>query len=144
MFICRAGSAFRPRGATAGLAEAFATTLILPAQQQGVRPRIDSVARDAGLILANVIEINSIAILKSALLADMGATILPLAPLGAEVAAGAMQAHRLDPGMSRSVTLCASRNIPLTNAATAVKRLVHQVTQELCASGAWPGARVTG
>ena len=50
-----------------------------------MRPRIESVARGAGLALPNVIEINSIAILKSALLADMGATILPLAPLLAEI-----------------------------------------------------------
>ncbi len=142
MFICRAGSAFSPAGASVSLAAALATTLILPAQQQGVRPRIDSVARQAGLTLANVIEINSIAILKSALLADMGATILPTAPLHAEVASGAMQARPLDPPVARSVTLCASRNIPLTNAATAISALVHQVTRELCAGGAWMGARL--
>ncbi|MES2898640.1 MAG: LysR substrate-binding domain-containing protein [Pseudomonadota bacterium] len=144
MFICRAGSVFSPAGASVSLAAALATTLILPAQQQGVRPRIDSVARQAGLALANVIEINSIAILKSALLADMGATILPTAPLHAEVASGAMQARPLDPPVARSVTLCASRNIPLTNAATAISALVHQVTRELCAGGAWMGARLPG
>ncbi len=142
VFICRAGSGFNPAGAAVSLADALGTTLILPAQQQGVRPRIDSVARAAGLTLATVIEINSIAILKSALLADMGATILPVAPLGAEVSSGAMQARPIDPPIARSVTLCASRNIPLTNAATAVSGLVHQVTRELCASGAWPGARL--
>ncbi|MES2015341.1 MAG: LysR substrate-binding domain-containing protein [Pseudomonadota bacterium] len=143
MFIARPGSAFSPLGATVSLADALATTLILPAQQQGVRPRIDSVAREAGLALSTVIEINSIAILKSALLADMGATILPLAPLLAEINAGALQARAIDhPGMARSVTLCASRNIPLTNAAAAVSRLVQEVTRELCDSGAWLGARL--
>jgi len=143
MFICRSGSAQAPAGQDVTLAEALASTLILPAQQQGVRPRIESVARGAGLALSQVIEINSIAILKSALLADMGATILPLAPLLAEVASGALQAWPISaPAMSRSVTLCASKNIPLTNAATAVSRLVHQVTRELCDSGAWTGARL--
>lgn len=141
MFIARTGSAFGPPGATVSLAEALATTLILPAQQQGVRPLIESMARGAGLALSDVIEINSIAILKSALLADMGATILPLAPLLAEINGGALQARPLhSPALSRSVTLCASRNIPLTNAAAAVSRLVHEVTRELCASGAWLGA----
>jgi LysR family nitrogen assimilation transcriptional regulator len=148
MFICRAGSPFDPPGdGVAGansvtLAEALATTLILPALQQGVRPRIEQVARAAGLALSNVIEINSIAILKSALLADMGATILPLAPLLAEVGSGALLARPIAPALSRSVTLCASRNIPLTNAASAVGKLVHQVTRELCDSGAWLGARL--
>jgi LysR family nitrogen assimilation transcriptional regulator len=40
------------------------------------------------------------------------------------------------------VVLCASRNIPLTNAAAAIGRLVRQVTAQLCANGAWPGARL--
>jgi LysR family nitrogen assimilation transcriptional regulator len=143
MFICRTGSELVPLGDTVTLADALATPLILPAQQQGVRPRIENVARGAGLVLANVIEINSIAILKSALLADMGATILPVAPLLAEVSSGAMQARHIhSPSISRSVILCASRNIPLTNAAAAVSRLVHQVTRELCDSGAWIGARL--
>ena len=142
-FICRAGSAFGPPGATVALAEALATTLILPAQQQGVRPHIENVAREAGLHLSNVIEINSIAILKSAILADMGATILPVAPLLADIERGAMLARPIhSPALARKVTLCASRNIPLTNAAAAVKRLVHQVTEELCAGGAWPGAHL--
>jgi LysR family nitrogen assimilation transcriptional regulator len=39
------------------------------------------------------------------------------------------------------VVLCTSKNIPLTNAAAAVSRLVAQVATELCVSGAWIGAR---
>jgi LysR family nitrogen assimilation transcriptional regulator len=145
MFICRAGSAFAPPGGSLGLAEALGSTLILPAHQQGVRPRIEQVARQAGLQLANVIEINSIAILKSALLADIGATLLPLAPLQEEIERGALAAWPVDDtALARSVTLCASRNIPLTNAAAAIGRLVRQVTVELCASGAWRGARLIG
>jgi len=141
MFIARTGSAFGPPGEQVSLADALATTLILPAHQQGVRPLIENMARGAGLALSTVIEINSIAILKSALLADMGATILPLAPLLGEISSGALQARPIhSPAMARNVTLCASRNIPLTNAAAAVSRLVHEVTQDLCASGAWMGA----
>lgn len=143
MFVSRSDSAFGPDGDAVSLAEALATTLILPAQQQGVRPRIEQAARGAGLTLSSVIEINSIAILKSAILADMGATILPMAPLLGEIERGAMRARPLhSPALARKVTLCASRNIPLTNAAAAVSRLVHQVTRDLCDSGAWPGARL--
>ena len=141
VFICRSPSVFSPASETVALAEALASTLILPAQQQGVRPRIEKVARAAGLSLANVIEINSIAILKSAILADMGATILPRAPLLDDIERGAMRAWPLhSPALSRSVTLCASRNIPLTNAAAAIRRLVHDVTRTLCAGGEWQGA----
>ncbi len=143
MFICRAGSLFDPGGASVAFADALRQTLILPAQPQGVRPRIENAAHAAGLALASVIEINSIAILKSALLADMGATLLPAAPLQDQIDSGALVARPLrDPSLSRTVTLCASRNIPLTNAAAAVARLVHQVARDLCDNGGWPGARV--
>lgn len=143
MFICRAGSAFEPATPSLTLAQALATPLILPAQQQGVRPRIENVARGAGLALSKVTEINSIAILRSALLADMGATILPVAPLLPDVASGTLRAFPIEnPSLSRLVTLCASRNIPLTNAAAAVSRLVEQVTRELCGKEAWLGARL--
>jgi LysR family nitrogen assimilation transcriptional regulator len=143
VFICRAGSAFAPPGASVSLHEALASTLILPAHHQGVRPRIEQVARQAGLALGSIIEINSIAILKSALLADIGATLLPVAPLQEEVERGALAAWPVhSPSIARSVTLCASRNIPLTNAAAAIGKLVRQVTEQLCASGAWRGARL--
>ena len=141
MFICRSGSPHQPPGESVTLAAALAAPLILPAQPQGVRPLIESVARGAGLTLSNVTEINSIAILRSALLADMGATILPVAPLLADVASGAMRALPIsEPAIARSVILCASKNIPLTNAAAAVSRLVQQVTRTLCEDGAWTGA----
>ncbi|QOL50982.1 LysR substrate-binding domain-containing protein [Massilia litorea] len=143
MYICRTDSLSKPRSASIALAAALSNTLILPAQQHGVRPLIEAAAAGAGLALTKLIEINSIAILKSALLADMGATLLPLAPLRAEIDSGLLAATPIEnPPIRRSVTLCASRNIPLTNAAAAISRLVRQVTEMLCANGAWPGARL--
>lgn len=142
MHICRADSVSRPQGATIALGAVLGSTLILPAQQHGVRPLVEQAAASAGLALTRLIEINSIAILKSALLADMGATLLPLAPLRAEIESGLLAATPIDNPIRRSVTLCASRNIPLTNAAATISRLVRQVTETLCANGGWPGARL--
>jgi LysR family nitrogen assimilation transcriptional regulator len=141
-YICRDDARLAAGRDSVALREALDTTLILPGLQHGVRPRIESSARAAGLHARDIIEINSIAILKSAILAGMGATILPVAPVLAEVERGAMRALSIhDPAISRTVALCASRNIPLTNAAAAVGRLVAQVAHDLCASGAWIGAR---
>lgn len=141
-FICRADATYAGARATLSLAEALEVPLILPGLQHGVRPRIESMARGAGLRVANVIEINSIAILKSAILAGMGATILPVAPVLAEIERGALRALPIhSPAIARSVALCASKNIPLTNAAAAISRLVQEVSAGLCASGAWLGAR---
>jgi LysR family nitrogen assimilation transcriptional regulator len=140
-FICRTDRHYGEGQQSLTLQQALATTLILPGLQHGVRPRIESVARAAGLTVGNVIEINSIAILKSALLADMGATLLPSAPVLDELQRGTLRAQRIDqPSISRTVVLCYSRNIPLTNAATAISRLVRQVSERLCVDGLWPGA----
>jgi LysR family nitrogen assimilation transcriptional regulator len=142
LFIARAGSQFLPRRKALSLADAVRVPLILPGVQHGVRPRIENLVRNAGLALDNVIDINSVAILKSALLADIGATILAVAPLLTEVRQQAMVALPVrDASLSRTLALCASRNIPLTSAAAAVERLVLKVAAELCASGAWVGAR---
>ena len=144
MFICRTGSRFAPDVPTLTLKEALASTLILPARQHGVRPLVEQVGLGAGLALGPVLEINSLAILRSALLADLGATLLPVAPLLADIEHGAMAAWPVgEPAVTRHVTLCASRNIPLTNAAAAIGRLVREVTEDLCARGAWPGARLS-
>ncbi len=140
-FICRADAAYSKGKQSLTLQQALATTLILPGLQHGVRPRIEAVARAAGLSVGDVIEINSIAILKSALLADMGATLLPSAPVLDELQRGTLRAQRIyQPSISRTVVLCHSRNIPLTNAAAAISRLVRQVSEQLCADGLWPGA----
>lgn len=140
-FICRTDAAYAQGEDSLTLQQALAATLILPGLQHGVRPRIESVARAAGLSVGEVIEINSIAILKSALLADMGATILPSAPVLDELQRGTLRAQRIsEPSISRTVVLCYSRNIPLTNAANAVSRLVRQVALQLCADHVWPGA----
>lgn len=141
-YIARAGSQYLPDGATISLEQAVRAPLILPGMQHGVRPRIENLARLAGLSLDSVTDINSIAILKSALLTDMGATILPVAPLLAEVDKGEMRALTIDGvNVSRTVVLAASKNIPLTNAALAIERLVLDVTAKLCGSGRWLGAR---
>jgi LysR family nitrogen assimilation transcriptional regulator len=140
-FICRADAPWFPAVPAITLAEALGTPLILPGLQHGVRPRIEAVARAAGLATSGVIEINSIAILKSALMAQMGATILPVAPVLPEIERGQMRWVEIgEPAISRTVVLCASRNLPPTTAVTAICRLAVDVVRQLCTGGAWPGA----
>lgn len=141
MFVTRAASQFAPKTTSIALSNALQMPLILPGLQHGVRPRIENCARAAGLSVSNVIDINSVAILKSALLADLGATILPVAPLLPEIERGLLVAYPIsDVRMSRTVSLCYSKNIPLTNGAAAVRRLVLTVTRDLCESRQWSSA----
>jgi LysR family transcriptional regulator, nitrogen assimilation regulatory protein len=142
LFITRTESLFATKKKSIPLAQAVRAPLILPSSQHGVRTRIENIVRAAGLSIDNVIDINSIAILKSALLADIGATILPVAPVLSEIEHGELIAYPITgASISRTVSLCSSRSIPLTNAAAAVRRLVLDVTSELCTSGQWLGTK---
>ena len=142
LYITRSDSQYVCKRSSLRLAKVLQAPLILPGIQHGVRPRIEQLLRTHGQELGQVIDITSIAILKSALMADMGATILPVAPLQAEIARGEMRACTIsDAPFSRTVSLCASKNIPLTNAAQAVEKLVLEVARDLCASQQWRGTR---
>src|SRR5450830_194605 len=142
MFITRVDSQFACKRKSITLEKALQVPLILPSIQHGVRPRIEKVVRQQGLHIEQVIDITSIAILKSALQADMGATILPVSPLLAEIERGEMIARSInDVQLSRTVSLCASKNIPLTNASLAVEKLVLDVTRDLCISKKWLGTK---
>ncbi|MFZ6818595.1 LysR substrate-binding domain-containing protein [Undibacterium sp. Ji22W] len=142
MYITRTDSQYACKRKSITLDKVLQAPLILPSIQHGVRPRIEQVVREQGKQIANVIDITSIAILKSAILADMGATILPVSPLLAEIERGDMRASVIsDAALSRTVTLCSSKNIPLTNAAQAVEKLVLDVSRDLCQSGKWLGAK---
>jgi LysR family nitrogen assimilation transcriptional regulator len=142
MYITRTDSQFACKRKSITLEKALQVPLILPSIQHGVRPRIEQVVRDHGLRTAHVIDITSIAILKSAILADMGATILPMSPLLAEIERGEMRASPIsDVTLSRTVVLCSSKNIPLTNAAMAVEKLVLDLSRDLSLSGKWRGTK---
>ncbi|MES2534521.1 MAG: LysR substrate-binding domain-containing protein [Pseudomonadota bacterium] len=145
MFITCANSRFGITRSSIPLAKVVQLPLILPSLQHGVRPRIENVVRANTMALTNVIEINSVAILKSALLADLGVTILPTAPFLSEIERGLLSAYPITGAtISRTIALCSSKNIPLTDAASAVERLVIDVTADLCRLGTWPGAHALG
>lgn len=107
-----------------------------------MRAIIEAAASEQQLQLDNVAaEINSVQILKNAVLAGIGCTIFPKAPVMAELVQGRLLAHRIGAsGLFRTLVLCASKSIPMTNPKRAVCQLVVDVIDDLCRSGAWPGA----
>ncbi len=141
LFVTAPNSRFAPPRASLTLARALSAPLILPSIQHGVRPRIEQLARAAGVELANVMEINSVSILKSALMADLGPTIQAAAPLMPELGLHGLRAYEIRGAkVSRRIALCASKEIPQTSAAAAIARLMLDVVAELCRSGGWPHA----
>jgi len=143
MFI--ASPSWLPSAVKAGqisLAEAVQTHLILPTHQQGIRPFIDRLISGSKLIMNHVTSINSFTITRLMLLENIGATIQHTAPFSAELKMGSLVALPISDTIPyRTVSLCSSRNIPLTNAAIAVQSIVRDTVNDLCGSGQWLEAR---
>lgn len=108
-----------------------------------LRALVNEQAALQGLSIQNVAaEINSVHILKSAVLAGIGHTIFPKAPVLAELQQGSLNASRIgEEGLFRKLVICTSKSIPMTNPKRAVLGLIVDVIHELCTTGAWPGAQ---
>jgi LysR family nitrogen assimilation transcriptional regulator len=143
MFFISCAKGAPPQENRITLKEALKSPLILPSLQHGVRQRVERVSIESGCVIENIVaEIDSLNILKSAILANIGSTILPLAPFHRELQQGLVEAREIyAPAISRTITICASRNVPLTKASSAVSKLIVDVVRELCNTGQWHGAQ---
>ncbi len=127
------------------LDQATARPLVLPSPQHGHCTRwvVDQALARAGRPPQRVAaEINSVYVLKSAVEAGIGPSIMPLGLAQREVEDGRLVAHRIAAtDMARTLGLCTSRHLPETNAKRAIGRLIDEVVRGLCEGGRWAGAR---
>jgi len=134
-----------PASGDVSLEEAVARPLVLPSPQHGHCTRwiVDDALKRAGHPPQGITaEINSVYVLKSAVEAGIGPTIMPLGLAQREVEDGRLVAHRIaSTDMVRILGLCVSRHLPTTNAKRAICRLIGEVVRDLCESGQWAGAR---
>jgi LysR family transcriptional regulator, nitrogen assimilation regulatory protein len=129
-----------PVGSDVDLATVASQKLTMPSQQHNQCMRLQ-VAAAVGRTLNVVMEINSAHILKSAIEAGIAASVMPYAVAADEIAAGRLRAHRTRPNpIVRTLGVCHSSHIPLTNAKKAVSELVQSVARQLCEEGKWVGA----
>ncbi|WP_082548980.1 LysR substrate-binding domain-containing protein [Rhizobacter sp. Root404] len=136
---CRTG---RVR-ASISLLEALSGPLVLPSVPNGVRMIVDFVAQQHDLVPSIVAEINSLALLKGAVVMGMGATILPRATVEADLRSGDLEALTIEqPKLVSALGVYELRAVRLSRAAAHVKRLVTNVARGLCRDSAWPGAEV--
>lgn len=130
------------------LKQACARPLIMPSQQNGHTTRwvIESALRDAGYPgLRLAAEINSVGVLKDAVEAGIGPTILPPALVQRELREGRLVAHPIAAkALVRVLNIYTAKRIPESKARRAVRGVVNRVARDLCESGRWPGARYVG
>jgi LysR family nitrogen assimilation transcriptional regulator len=137
-----------PAPGEVSLDQATARPLVLPSPQHGHCTRwvVDQALARAGRPPQRVAaEINSVYVLKSAVEAGIGASIMPLGLAQREVEEQRLVAHRIQaPDMARVLGLCTSRHLPGTNARGAICKLIDDVVRQLCEDGRWAGAAYVG
>lgn len=123
-----------------GLRRLAGVPLVLPGREHGLRRIVDDACAAIGLELDVIAEVDSLPSVKRLVEVGVGSTILPLAPVIEEVAAGRLVASTIaDASMRRRVALATNVSRPATRAVTAVAQLAVALMRERVAAGDWPG-----
>jgi len=120
--------------------------LILPSAPHGLRLLVEALASRVGISLHVAMECDaSISVTKRLVQNGCGYTLLPLAAVTDEVAAGNLRTARLvGADVTREVALATSRN---RSGASELWSAIQTVRQQICdtvCSGGWPDAQLRG
>jgi LysR family nitrogen assimilation transcriptional regulator len=115
-------------------------TLLLPSLRHGLRAIVERCAAEAGVTLNVEIESDSLYTLKDLVRHGYGTTILPLAPIHADIAARHLSAAPLtEPTPSRRLVLSFASDRPASRAARFASEAITSVVTELVERGIWTG-----
>ncbi|WP_442108403.1 LysR family transcriptional regulator [Pseudomonas sp. NUPR-001] len=143
--IHRAHAPDAPPAGDVSLQQALARPLVFPSQAHGhsTRTLIERAVAQHGLSVGEIaMEVNSVHILKSAVEAGIGHTIMPLNLAMREIDDGRLVAHRIAAeGLSRTLGICSCASMPASRLKTLISELIRDVVRDMCACGEWPGGR---
>ena len=139
LFAGRAGWPLAtPPGEPVRLADAAALELVLPSTNHGLRALIERHARDAGIGLRTVVEMDSLAQIKRLVARGTVHTILARASVEDAVGAGELAgAPIVEPEIRRPIHLVRNPERVGTRAAREVEALAVRVIRELVEAGTW-------
>ena len=143
--IHRANASGAPAAGEVSLAQALARPLVFPSQAHGhcTRTLVERAVKERGLAAGDIaMEVNSVHILKSAVEAGIGHTIMPLNLAMREIEDGRLVAHRIAAdGFSRTLGICSCASMPASPLKTLISELIREVVSSMCECGDWPGGR---
>ena len=143
--IHRASAADAPAPGEVTLQQALARPLVFPSQAHGhcTRTLVEHGAARHSMTVGEIaMEVNSVHILKSAVEAGIGHTIMPLNLAVREIEDGRLVAHRIAAdGLCRTLGICSSASMPASHLKTQISELIREVVHDMCACGDWPGGR---
>jgi LysR family nitrogen assimilation transcriptional regulator len=130
------------RGEVVSVARALSSPLVLPDVRDGLGTIIEKAALASDVTLSNLVsEVDSLTVVKNAVLEGVGSTLLPMSCVAAEVKQGLLCAQPIaHPGIRCTVVLCTRKDALLTHAAASVLRSVATTARELCVDARWVGA----
>lgn len=141
--IHNASAANPPPPGDVSLQAAIACPLVFPGRAHGhlTREVVELALRQRGLPMPQLtMEVNSVHILKSAVQAGIGYTIMPLNLALREIADGHLVAHRIaGDGPSRTLGICTCNAMPPSALKSAITGLIRDTVQSMCQRGEWPG-----
>lgn len=144
--IHRADDPQAPPPGAVTLAQAVARPLVFPsrAHSHSTRACVDQALERLQLPPATVaMEVNSVHILKSAVEAGVGPSIMPLNLALREVAEGRLVAHAISPReVFRTLGICVCAALPESNLRSTIADLIAQLVRDMCRSGEWPATRL--
>ncbi|NUT77692.1 LysR family transcriptional regulator [Pseudomonas sp. C1C7] len=134
-----------PPAGEVSLEQALARPLVFPSQahSHSTRTLVEQAVKRHGLPVAEIaMEVNSVHILKSAVEAGIGHTIMPLNLAMREIEDGRLVAHRIAAeGLTRTLGICSCTTMPASHLKNLICELIRDVVNELCERGEWPGGR---
>ena len=118
--------------------------LLLPGAGQGVRSQVQSVLMQHDIANCIVgVEVNSLTLMKQAVIAGMGATILSWSSVDAQLEDQTLVAIELvDPTLSRVAAICVSSVTPQSVACQSVVKIIMQCVRDIALKAAWPGVQI--
>lgn len=125
----------------ARLRELSDAPLILASERHWIRRRLANAAFRYGVLLNPIMEIESLATLKSMLRNGLGCTVLPRVAVQDEILRGSVIFRELEqPGLlcTHAVATPAGADTPIQGVATSVRRVMSRLVEK----GAWSGAEM--
>ncbi len=114
------------------------TPLLLPERGNGLRDLIDHLFHSIGIESRPRVELGSLCTMLEAVEQGFGATILPWGAFSREHARGSVSAYRLEEmSVPRTLMLCTSGALPVSDTASIVSELVQEVVRDLVNGGHW-------
>lgn len=143
LHFVRAARAGEPAGA-AGRAVPFAEVatrrLVLPGPRHGLRILVQKEALRHGLALDVAVEADSLQLMKALVMKGLGATVLPLASVHAEAAAGLLRASPIvDPHLTRTLVVARPLGRRASNAVRRFDEVLRDEVAEMVDGEVWDG-----